>query len=65
MRLEDKNKTLTLKCAELYIQVINYKKSIELIQKMINSAWKQNKYIDGGLYNDLTEEFNKINEVNK
>lgn len=42
-----------------------YKSALEVIQKMILSAWEQGKYLDGGLYNDLTNEFAKINEVLK
>ena len=43
----------------------NYRSALDTIQRMVLSAWKQGKYLDGGLYNDLTNEFAKINEVLK
>ena len=40
-----------------------YRFTLDTMQRMVLSAWEQGKYLDGGLYNDLTNEFAKINEV--
>lgn len=47
----------------LYFEAEKYRKALDTIQRMILSAWEQGKYLDGGLYNDLINEFTKINEV--
>ena len=43
----------------------SYRSALDTIQRMVLSAWEQGKYLDDGLYNDLTNEFAKINEVLK
>jgi chromosome segregation ATPase len=53
----DKNKDMWREKAE------EYRSALDTIQRMVLSAWEQGKYLDGGLYNDLTNEFAKINEV--
>ena len=47
---------------ELEQKVEQYSSALNTIQRMVLSAWEQGKYLDGGLYNDLINEFAKINE---
>jgi hypothetical protein len=41
------------------------KSVLNRIQRMILAAWELGKYLDGGLYEDLTNEFAKINNVER